>query len=333
MGSTEPGGARTATMQAIVQQRYGSAEALHLERVPVPHPTDDQVLVRVRAAALSRGTWHLMSGQPYAMRLVLGLRGPKQPVIGQDLAGTVAAMGPGVTELSVGDEVYGVGTGAFAEYSLAAQGHLARRPGNITVAQAASVPVSACTALQGLRDVGHVSPGQHVLVIGASGGVGTFAVQLARAFGAEVTGVCSTAKADLVRSIGADHVIDYTTTDFAGTGHRYDLILDIGGDAPLARLRTALTPRGTLVIVGGEAGRWLGLRRQLLAVALSPLVHQRLAMFVATQPATDLATLTDLIESGAVTPTIDRTFALRQTPEAMRYLESGQARGKITISI
>lgn len=322
------------SMRAIVQRRYGSADALRLERVPLPTAADGEVLVRVRAATLSRGTWHLMAGKPYVMRLFLGLRGPKHPVAGQDLAGTVAAVGPGVTRFRPGDDVYGVGQGAFAEYSAAKENELARKPSTVTFEQAAAVPISAITALQGLRDVGQVSPGQRVLIIGASGGVGTFAVQLAKAFGAEVTGVCAASKVDLVRSIGADHVIDYTTSDFSDGTRSYDLILDIGGNASLTRLRRTLTPRGTLVIVGGEqGGDWVGISRQLRAVALSPLIRQRLAMFVATQPASDLELLTDLIERGAVHPVVDRTYQLQDVPEAMRYLESGRARGKIAITI
>ena len=322
------------TMLAVVQRRYGSTDALHLSRVRVPRPVDGEVLVQVRAASLSRGTWHLMTGKPYAMRLALGFRGPKHPVIGQDLAGTVVATGPGVTRFTVGDEVYGVGRGAFAEYSAAKEKQLARKPSNVTDEQAAATPVSALTALQGLRDVGRVTPGQRVLIIGASGGVGTFAVQLAKAFGAEVSGVCSPAKADLVRSLGADHVIDYTTTDFADGTRSYDLILDIGGSARIARLRRALTPRGTLVLVGGEQnGSWIGMSRQLRAVALSPLIPQRLATFVSTQKPNDLDLLTDLIEAGAVSPAVDRTFPLTRMPEAMRYLDDGQVRGKVALTL
>ncbi|SDD78596.1 NADPH:quinone reductase [Sanguibacter gelidistatuariae] len=321
-------------MRAIVQHRYGSAGALHLEQVPRPEIADNEVLVQVHAAGLSRGTWHLMTGRPYVMRLALGFRGPKEPVIGQDLAGTVVGVGSAATRFSIGDEVFGIGQGSFAEYAPAREDKLARKPANVTFEQAASVPVSALTALQGLRDVGRVAPGQKVLIVGASGGVGTFSVQLAKAFGAEVTGVCSTAKLDLVRSLGADHVVDYTTTDFAQSAHCYDLILDIGGDASLTRLRRALTHRGTLVIVGGEqGGSWIGMSRQLRAVALSPLVHQRLATFIATQNTSDLERLTDLIETGAVSPTIDRTFRLEQMPDAMRYLEAGHARGKVAIAI
>ena len=333
-GDAAPHGRAPESMLAIVQQGYGSAEVLHRARGPLPRLADGDVLVRVRAAALSRGTWHLMTGTPYVVRLVIGLRGPKQPVIGQDLAGTVAAVGPGVTRFRPGDEVYGVGRGAFAEYCAAKEKDLARKPASLTYEQAASVPISAVTALQALRDVGRVSPGQRVLIVGASGGVGTFAVQLAKTFGAEVTGVCSADKLDLVRSIGADHVINYTTTDFSDGARSYDLILDIGGNARLARLRRTLTPRGTLVIVGGEqSGDWLGMTRQLRAVCLSLLVRQRLAMVVATQKASDLELLTDLIEAGAVHPVVDRTYPLREVPEAMRYLESGRARGKIAITI
>jgi NADPH:quinone reductase-like Zn-dependent oxidoreductase len=321
-------------MRAIVQNRYGSAEVLRLERVSRPELADNEVLVRVHAAGLSRGTWHLMTGKPYLMRLALGFRGPKWPVVGQDLAGTVVAAGSAVTRFSAGDEVFGIGQGSFAEYTAAREDKLARKPVKITFEQAASVPVSALTALQGLRDVGRVKHGQKVLIVGASGGVGTFAVQLATAFGAEVTGVCSTTKLDLVRSLGADHVIDYTAADFADGAHQYDLILDIGGNASLARLRRALTPTGTLVIVGGEqGGNWTGMSRQLQAIFLSRFVHQRLATFIATQNASDLEQLTDLIEAGAVSPTIDRMFPLEQIREAMRYLEAGNARGKVAITI
>lgn len=329
MASTAP-----TSMVAVVQRRYGSADTLRLEHTPLPTAAAGEVLVRVRAATLSRGTWHLMAGKPYVMRLFLGFRGPKHPVAGQDLAGTVAAVGPGVTRFRPGDQVYGVGQGSFAEYSVAKDTKLAPKPTNVTYEAAAAVPISAITALQGLRDVGRVSPGQRVLVLGASGGVGTFAVQLAKSFGAEVTGVCTAAKVDLVRSLGADHVIDYTATDFSDGSRRYDLILDIGGNASIARLRRALTSRGTLVIVGGEhSGDWVGMIRQLRAVALSPLVRQRLAMFVATESASDLELLTDLIEAGAIHPVVDRTYPLREAPEAMRYLESGQARGKIALAV
>ena len=321
-------------MRAVVQHRYGPAEVLHVEAVPRPVPADDEVLVRVRAASLSRGSWHLMSGKPYVMRLGLGFRRPKNAVIGQDLAGTVVAVGSAITHLEPGDDVFGVGRGSFAEYAVARADQLSRKPAEVSFEQAAAVPVSGTTALQALRDVGHVAPGQHVLIIGASGGVGTFAVQLAKAFGAHVTAVCSTAKVELVRSIGADQVVDYSTTDFSDTSDRYDVILDIGGNASLRRLRHALSPHGTLVIVGGEdGGDWVGMGRQLHAVALSPFTRQRLAMFIATQKTRDLEQLAELIDTGAVVPVIDRSFALNQLPEAMRHLETGGARGKIAITI
>jgi NADPH:quinone reductase-like Zn-dependent oxidoreductase len=321
-------------MRAIVQRGYGSADVLHVEQVPRPTPGDNEVLVRVSAASLSRGTWHLMSGKPYVMRLGTGLRGPKKAAVGQDLAGTVVAIGAAVTRFALGEEVFGVGSGSFADYAVAREDKLARKPVNISFEQAASVPVSGSTALQALRTVGRIERGQKVLIIGASGGVGTFAVQLAKAFGTRVTGVCSTSKLDVVRSIGADRVIDYTTTDFSAMPDRYDLILDIGGNATLRRLRQVLTPWGTLVIVGGEdSGNWVGMGRQLRAIALSPFIHQRLAMFLATLNARDLEHLTELIEAGAIVPTLDRAFTLDQLPEAMRHLQAGDARGKIAITI
>ncbi len=325
-----------ATMQAIVQKTYGSADLLHLERTTPPEIADNEVLLRVSAAGLDRGTWHLMTGRPYLLRLLgFGLRKPKQLVPGIDVAGTVVAVGPAVTRFSTGDEVFGISRGSFAEFAAAREDKLARKPANLSFEQAAVVPVSALTALQALSDVGRVEQGQKVLVIGASGGVGTYAVQLAKAFGAEVTGVCSTTKLDLVRSLGADHVIDYSREDFAGGGHRYDLILDIAGNPSLARLRRALTPTGTAVIVGGEeGGSWTGgFGRQLRAVALSLFVRQRLTMFACKQRASDLVRLTDLIEAGKVTPSIDRTYPLDRVPEAMRHLEAGTARGKVAITI
>ena len=255
-------------------------------------------------------------------------------MLGSDLAGTVTALGPGVSKFAVGDVVFGFGRGAFAEYAVAREDQLAPKPANLSFEQAAVVPVSAVTALQGLSDVGRVTEGQRVLITGASGGVGTYAVQLAKALGAEVTGVCSTAKLDLVRSIGADHVIDYTRTDFADGLHRYDLILDIAGNPSLSRLRRALTPTGTVVITGGEdGGNITGMHRQLGAVALSPFVHQRLTMFIGKVRTRDLERLTDFIEAGSVRPSIDRTFPLDQVPEALRYMAAGKVRGKVAITI
>ena len=324
------------TMQAVVQHEYGSADVLRVEQIHLPTIADGEVLVRVHAAGLDRGTWHVMAGLPYLFRLMgPGLRTPRNPVPGLDVAGTVAAVGAAVTRFEAGDEVFGISQGSFAEYARAREDKLAHKPANLTFDQAAVVAVSGLTALQGLRDLGRVLPGQHVLIVGASGGVGTFAVQIAKAFGALVTGVCSTAKLDLVRSVGADHVIDYTQDDFAAGPQRYDLILDIGGNAPLSRLRRALTPSGTLVIVGGEnGGRWIGgFDRQLRAVALSPFVRQRLTMKTPKEHYTDLERLGQLIVAGDLTPIIDKTYPLHQAPDAMRHLQAGQARGKLVITV
>jgi NADPH:quinone reductase-like Zn-dependent oxidoreductase len=327
-------GPTESTMRAIVQDGYGSAGVLRLARIARPGIGGSEVLLRVHAAGLDRGRWHLMTGRPYLLRLVVGIRGPRNPVQGLDVAGTIVAAGPGVTRFTVGDEVFGFGQGTFAEYAVAREDKLAAKPANATFEQAAVVPVSAVTALQALTDVGHVKAGQKVLVTGASGGVGSYAVQLARAFGAEVTGVCSTAKLDLVRSLGAAHVIDYTQDDFADGGRRYDLILDIAGNPALSRLRRALTPAGTAVIVGGEqGGNWTGMGRQLRALALSPFVRQRLTMVTARQRAGDLERLTGLIEAGTVTPSIGATYSLDEVPDAMRHLEAGKARGKVAITI
>jgi NADPH:quinone reductase-like Zn-dependent oxidoreductase len=323
------------TMQAIVQSRYGTVpeEVLRLERIARPRPAAGEVLVKVLAAGVDRGTWHVMAGQPYLMRLGFGFRGPRNRVPGLDVAGTVVATGPGVTRVAVGDEVFGIARGSFAEYAVAREAKLARKPATLSFAQAAAVAVSGLTALQGLRDAGRLQTGQKVLVIGASGGVGSYAVQLAKAFGAEVTGVCGTAKTDLVRAIGADHVIDYSTTDFTDGRQRYDLILDIAGNTPLSRLRRALTPRGTLVIAGGEGGKWTGVGRQLRALALSPLIRQRLTMFLSTHRRQDLETLRELTESGQVIPVVEETCPLTEVPQAIRRLHAGQVRGKLVITI
>jgi NADPH:quinone reductase-like Zn-dependent oxidoreductase len=323
-------------MKAIVRDRYGSPDVLELRDIDKPEPGDDEVLVRVHAAGVDRGAWHVMTGLPYLVRIAgYGLRAPKNPVLGTEVAGVVEAVGKNVSRFRPGDKVFGVGKGTFAEYARALEDKLAPKPENLPFEQAAAVAVSACTALQGLRDHGKVGSGQEVLIIGASGGVGTFAVQIAKAFGAHVTGVCSTAKAEMVRSIGADHVVDYTREDFAQSGQRYDLILDTGGNSSLARLRRALTPEGTLVIVGGETGgRWLGgFDRQLRAMMLSPFVGQKLSMFIASENHEDLIVLKELIESGKLTPVIDRAYPLAEVPEAIRYLEEGHARGKVVITI
>lgn len=323
------------TMQAIVQDTYGSAEVLRLARIAVPAVADDEVLLRVHATGLDRGTWHLMTGRPYLQRLALGFRGPKNRVPGRGVAGTVVAVGSAVDRFAVGDEVYGTGRGTFAECAVVRQDRLARKPANLTFAEAAVVPISASTALQGLTDVGRIESGQRVLIIGASGGVGSYAVQLAKAFGAEVTGVASTSKLDLVRSLGADHVIDYTRADFADGERRYDLILDIAGNPSLSRLRRALTLTGTAVLTGGEEGGNVsgGMNRQLRAGAWSPFLRQRLAMVIGNERGSDLDRLTELIEAGKLTPHIDRTYPLDRAPEAMRYLEAGKVRGKVAITV
>jgi NADPH:quinone reductase-like Zn-dependent oxidoreductase len=323
-------------MRAIVQDTYGSADVLELRDIDKPTIGDDEVLVRVHAAGVDRGVWHVMTGRPYPIRLAgYGLRAPKTPVPGMDVAGVVEALGSAVTRFRAGDEVFGIGKGTFAQYARAPQDKLAPKPSNLTFEQAAVIAVSGLPALQALRDHGKVRPGQKLLIIGASGGVGTYAVQLAKAFGAEVTGVCSTAKVDLVRSLGADQVIDYTRDDFAEGQQRYDVILDIGGTPSLSRLRRALAPKGTLVIVGGETGgRWLGGNdRQLRALLLSRLVDQKLTTFISRENHEDLLVLKELIEAGRIAPVIDRTYALSEAPEAIRYVEQGHARGKVVITV
>jgi NADPH:quinone reductase-like Zn-dependent oxidoreductase len=322
-------------MKAIVQDRYGSADVLRLRDIDRPELGNDDVLVRVLAAGVDPGVWHLMTGLPYLVRLGFGLRAPKTPVRGMDVAGRVEEVGENVTQFEVGDEVFGTCNGSFAEYARATEDKLALKPANLSFEQAAAVPVSACTALHALRDSGEVRAGQKVLIVGASGGVGTFAVQLAKAFGAQVTGVCSTTKLELVRSIGADQVIDYTRDDFSQMGERYDLILDIAGNRSLSLLRSALTPEGTLVIVGGEGGGpWLGgTDRQIRALILSPFVRHNLRNFISVENKGDLLVLKELIESGKVTPVIDRTYPLREAPDAIRYLEDGHARGKVVIEV
>src|SRR5215831_4399679 len=324
-----------ATMQAIVQDRYGTAakDVLKLQRIAAPAIAANEVLVQVRAAGVDRGTWHLMAGQPYLMRLLgFGLRGPKNPVPGLDVAGTVIATGADVTGFRAGDAVFGIAGGSFAEYAAARADKLARKPARLSFEQAAAVAVSGLAALQGLH-AGRLQAGQKVLVIGASGGVGSYAVQLAKAFGAEVTGVSSTGKTGLVRSLGADHVIDYTQDDFADGRQHYDLILDIGGNSRLARLRRALTPAGTLVIAGGEGAKWTGVGRQLRALALSPFTRQRLTTYVSRHRQADLETLRQLTETGQVTPHIGRTYPLADLPQAIHGLHAGHARGKIAITI
>lgn len=333
-----PSANRTQTMQAIVQAVYGSAPADVLRLAEVARPTigADEILVRVRAASVDRGTWHIMAGLPYPIRAAgFGLRRPKSLNPGRSVAGTVESVGAQVTAFAAGDDVYGTCDGSFAEYAVAVAGRLARKPVSLSFEQAAAIPVSALAALQAVRDRANVQPGQRVLIIGASGGVGSFAVQIAKAFGAEVTGVCSTAKTELVRALGADHVVDYTREDFADGEHRYDAIVDTGGNSRLSRLRRALTPRGTLVIAGGETdGRWLGgSDRQIRAQLLSPLVSQKLGAFISSENAADLVALGELVEAGKLVPAIDRTYPLAEAAAAIRYVQDGRARGKVVIAV
>ena len=322
-------------MKAIVQDVYGSPDVLQLREIEKPAIGGDEVLVRVSAAGVDQGVWHLMAGRPYLVRVAgVGLRAPKNPIRGLDVAGLVEAVGEQVTRLRPGDEVFGVCLGSFAEYACAPAHRLVLKPANISFVQAAAVPVSGCTALQAVRDRAKVQSGQRVLVIGAGGGVGTFAVQLAKLFGAAVTGVCSTSKVELVGSIGADRVVDYTREDFAG-GDRYDAILDTAGNRSLSQLRRALTPDGTLIIVGGEGGgRWLGgFDRQLRAQVLSVFGHHKMGTWISTQPRGDLEALRELLEAGKVTPVVDRTFPLSEVADAIRYLRDGRARGKVVIAV
>lgn len=322
-------------MKAIIQDVYGSAEVLEFGDIDKPAVGDNDVLIRVRAAGVDPGVWHLMAGQPYLLRLGYGLTKPKVRVRGRDVAGVVEAVGTNVTRFAPGDEVFGTCEGSFAEYVCARRDRIAPKPKNLSFEQAAVVPISAITALQGLRDSGQVQAGQTVLIIGAAGGVGAFAVQLAKAFGAEVTGVCSGAKTELVRSIGADHVIDYTREDFAAGTLRYDLILDTAGHRSVSQLRRGLAPRGTLVIVGSDVGgRWFGgIDRPLRASMLSPFVGQKLRMLVSLEGEEHLRFLTGLIEAGAVTPVIDRTYPLSEAPDAIRYLGEGHPRGKVVVTV
>jgi len=323
-------------MKTIWQDRYGGEDTLTLRDTPAPEPGKDEVLVRVRAVSIDLGTRHLMTGLPLAVRLGIGLRAPRQHVPGRALAGVVEAVGEGVTGFAPGDEVYGTAAGALAELAVVPVARLARKPASLDFAEAAAVPVSAPTALQGLRNVGRIEAGQSVLVIGASGGVGTYAVQLARALGAgRVDAVCSGAKADLVRSLGADDVIEYTRAEPGADGRRWDLVLDIAGNRPVATLRRLLTPRGTLVFVGGESGgRWTGgMHRQVGATALSPFVRHRLAMYVARENGRDLETLGELADAGRLRSVVDVPYPFEEAARAIARLDAGQARGKIVVTV
>jgi NADPH:quinone reductase-like Zn-dependent oxidoreductase len=321
-------------MKAIVQDRYGDLDVLEFMDIDTPVVNADAVLVRVHAAAVGKGDWLTVGGLPYVARMRYGLPKPKHPVPGFDVAGRIETVGSNVTQLQSGDEVFGWCEGSFAEYASVPEGQLVLKPANLTFEQAAAVPISGFAALQALRDTRQVQPGQKVVIIGASGGVGSFAVQLAKAFGAEVTGVCSTKSVDLVRSIGADHVVDYTQEDFTRTGERYDLILEMAGNRSLSDLRRALTPKGTLVLVGGSGGRWfMGIGRTLRAVMVSPFVGQRLRSFFSKPKREDLVVLKELLEAGKLTPVIDRTFPLSETAEAIRYVGERSTQGKTVISV
>ncbi|MGB0100918.1 MAG: NAD(P)-dependent alcohol dehydrogenase [Nocardioides sp.] len=322
-------------MRAVTQDRYGGTETLQVREIAAPTPRPDEVLVRVRAVGVDRGTWHLMTGLPYAARLAFGLRRPKFPVLGRDLAGVVEAVGRDVTGFAVGEEVMGTANGSYAELAVVPEARLARKPASLSFEEAAVLPVSGVTALQAVRDAGRVSAGDHVLVIGASGGVGSNAVQIAADLGAEVVGVASGAKADLVRSLGATHVLDYDRDAIDAAGRRYDVIIDLAGLRPIAQLRRALAPRGTLVIAGGEGGdRWLGgTHRQLAALALSPFVAQRLTALLSKELGSDYAELARLVDRGSVRPSLERTYDLDEAAKAIEHLAAGHVRGKVALTV
>jgi NADPH:quinone reductase-like Zn-dependent oxidoreductase len=323
-------------MKAIVQDRYGSADVLEFRDIAEPVVGDDDVLVHVRAAGCGPDVWHLMTGMPYMARPMIGFRRPKVGVRGWDVAGTVEAVGANVTGLRPGDEVMGTAEGSFAELVIARPDKLVPKPANLAFEQAAAVPISGTTALRAVRDEAGVRQGQKVLIVGAAGGVGSLVVQIAKGLGAEVTAVCSTSKADLVRSIGADSVIDYTREDFADGSRRWDVIIDTAGRRPLSELRRALTTKGTLVIVGGDGGGpWTGgfFRGMLRAPVVSLFVGQRLRGLNSKVKREDLVALSELIEAGTLTPVIDRTYPLIEAPDAIRYLEEGHAGGKVVITV
>ncbi len=324
----------TEPMKAVVYSCYGSPEVLELADVAKPTPADDEVLVRIQAAAVNPLDWHYMRGSPYFMRLMSGLGAPTETRLGVDFAGTVEAVGKDVTQFKSGDEVFGARTGAFAEYVTVRESRgVVPKPANVTFEQAASVPIAAITALEALRDKGQLKPGQKVLINGASGGVGTFAVQIAKFYGAEVTGVCSTRNVEMVRSLGADHVIDYKKEDYTESGNQYDLIVDMVGNHGLLANRRVMSPEGILVLVGGGKGDWIGpMARPLTALVVSPFVGQEFVTLLAGLNKKDLALLGDLMQSGDMTPVLDRTFPLTEVPAAIRYSEEGHARGKIIIT-
>lgn len=324
-----------ATMTAIAQDTYGeAADVLAPAEIERPRPGAGEVVVAVRAAGVDQGVWHLVAGRPYLMRAAgFGLRAPKQRVPGRDVAGVVEEVGEGVTGFRPGDEVFGVGIGTFAPYARARADKLAHKPAELSFEQAGALAISGLTALQAVRDHAKVQPGERVLVLGASGGVGSYAVQIAKAFGAEVTGVASTAKLDLVRSLGADHVVDYTVDDVTDGTSRYDVILDIGGNRTLRALRRALTPKGRAIIIGGEtSGRLLGgVDRQIRGMLLSPFIGQRIGTFVSSENGKDLVALRELVERGQLTPAVARTYPLRDAATAITDLRAGRVQGKAVI--
>ena len=322
-------------MKAAVYTRYGSPDVVQIKDVEKPIPKDNEVLIEVRAASVNPLDWHFMRGTPYFVRILAGLRKPKITRLGVDVAGQVEAVGRNVTQFKPGDAVFGSCRGAFAEYVCTSESTLVMKPDNVTFEQAASAPVAAFTVLQGLRDKGQIQPGQKVLINGAAGGVGTFAVQIAKSFGADVTGVCSTRNVDMVRSIGADRVIDYTREDFTKSGQRYDLIFDSVGNHSLLACRRVLNPKGIYIAVGGPSGRWMigPLASGITAPVLSRFVSQKLAMVLAKPSKEDLTITHELMETGKVTSVIDKRYRLSEVPEAIRYLEEGHARGKVVITL
>ena len=334
-GAAAPLPAGSEPMKGLLARCYGAPEVLAVEEVAKPTPADDQLLVKVHAASLNPLDWHTMRGSPYLMRLSSGLGSPHDARVGVDFAGTVEAVGKSVTRFKPGDEVFGGAGGAVAQYVVVRESRaVTLKPANMTFEQAASVPVAAVTALQGLRDKGEIKAGQKVLINGASGGVGTFAVQIAKHYGAEVTGVCSTRNVELVRSLGADHVVDYTKDDFTKSGEQYDLILDNVSNRSLSELRGVLKPTGHLVIVGAEKGDWIGpLMPVIRASVVAPFVDQKMGFFIAQLEPADLKLLGDLMQSGAMTPVIDRRYAFDDAAKAMEYLEGGRARGKVIVTI
>ncbi|MCH8911538.1 MAG: NAD(P)-dependent alcohol dehydrogenase [Chloroflexi bacterium] len=316
-------------MKAIVQYKYGTPDVLELKEVEKPVARDDELLVKVHAASINAADWFVLTGLPYVVRPAFGTIRPRHKIPGQDLAGTVEAVGKNVTQFKPGDEIFGENHDTFAEYVCVPEKGMALKPAVLSFEEAAAVPLAALTALQGLRDIGKVQPGHRVVINGASGGVGTFAVQIAKAFGAEVTGVCSTRNMEMVRSIGADHVIDYNKQDFTGTEKRYDVVFDLVGSPSLPACRNALVPGGILVMSAGGKGRWIGpIGRIIKAMATGPFVKNKMKPFVAGPNTTDLNELRDLIEAGKLSPVIDRRFTLKEVPEAMSLQGEGHAQGK-----